>query len=120
MKITSLIFLLSVVSMFAADPVYEVLKVEKFLNAQSQTEKILISVKVSIGSDSEEAKSYVRPSDVAAANTDKTKIEEYAVDLAAQLQKILENRISKTSKAAVDPATITIDPVKVENKKNQL
>lgn len=116
MRITFFILFLFTLSAFSA-PVYEVVKVEKLLNAQNQTDRILIEVKVSIGADSEKGLAYVKPSDVASADSDKTKIEELAVLLAAQLQKRLEARLSIAKRVTVDPATIIIDPVKVEEEK---
>lgn len=116
MRISFFILILFTLSAFSA-PVYEVVKVEKLLNAQNQTDRILIEVKVSIGADSEKGIGYVKPSDVAAADADKTKIEELAVLLAAQLQKRLEARLSIAKRVTVDPATIIIDPVKVEEEK---
>lgn len=116
MRISFFILILFTLSAFSA-PVYEVVKVEKLLNAQNQTDRILIEVKVSIGADSEKGIGYVKPSDVAAADADKTKIEELAVLLAAQLQKRLEQRLNTAKRVTVDPATIIIDPVKVEEEK---
>lgn len=120
MKTIALIFLVFIGSTFAAPPVYEVVKVQKLLNDANQTERISLTIKVSIGADSEQGQSWIKSSDIAVADVDKAKIEEYAVDLAAQLQKRLEERLIKDKKVSVDPATILIDPVKVEDKKNTL
>jgi hypothetical protein len=95
---------------------YEVVSVKKHLNDSNAVRAFTVRVKVTIGSDIEEEEGVISdPVLVAEALAESKKLNEFAETLSARAQKRLEARLGRITK--VDPATVTIDPVKVEEKK---
>lgn len=96
---------------------YEVLLVKKHLNEDTSVKAFTVHVQVTIGTDSDEQAGFITdPAEVAAALADGKKLNTFAETLAAIAQKRLESRLFRETK--VDASTVTIDPVKVEEKKD--
>jgi len=118
MRTLFLIFLMMSLSVFAAT--YDTLEVVKYKDKDGNVERIRVKVRVTVGTEQEETVGYIPVGDVAAANADVKKIEDFAATLAAQVEKRLDKKIQDNKEQKVDPTTVVISPAKVASEKAKL
>lgn len=116
------IFLLLILSAFTLEAAtsYEVKEIKKTLNDQNQVVEILITVTVTIDGEKLDGATYLLPDARAAVLADSSKYKDYCEKLAAETEIRLAKIRSDRKEEKVDPATVTIDPAKVQEEKDRI
>lgn len=113
------ILVLSVLSLEAATS-YSVKEIKKVLDAKNQVESIQLTVTVTIDGEAMDGSTFLLPDARAAVLADSKKYKEYSEKLAAETEVRLLKKQATVKVEKVDPDTVTIDPVKVEEEKSKL
>lgn len=113
------ILVLSALSLEAATT-YSVKEIKKVLDASNKVESIQLTVTVTIDGESMEGSTFLLPVARADVLADSSKYKEYAEKLAADTEIRLIKKQATVKVEKVDPDSVTIDPVKVQEEKAKL
>lgn len=113
------ILVLSALSLEAATS-YSVKEIKKILDKNDQVDAIQLTVTVTINGESMDGSTFLLPAARAAVLADASKFKEYSEKLAAETELRLIKKQATVKVQTVDPDSVTIDPVKVQEEKAKL